>query len=207
MAGHTYAQSAGPDKHTNKRVTARQYTLFFRHKLCLSLFFRHKLCLSLFQLLSLTHITLAPLLPFFSVILFCTCIYFYRYFSFCKRFNQYSFQILTWQKCLLNVARISSPYSFMKDFYKLVIWFTFSSFLWIKYSNCPFQWFVSKSLCVVYSEEQYLLVHRNSNWMNMIKYRTSLCSFSKNNVEICLNDLNRFWKISRKPIWNPSYRL
>ncbi len=42
MAGHTYAQSSGPDKHTNKRVTVRQdslsYNILYMH-LLLSLFF------------------------------------------------------------------------------------------------------------------------------------------------------------------------
>lgn len=43
MAGHTYAQSPGADKHTNKHMTARQKTLFFFY-----FFFYYKLyvCLS-----------------------------------------------------------------------------------------------------------------------------------------------------------------
>ncbi len=52
MAGHTYAQSYGPDKHTNKRVTARQYTLSFSDTNFVCLSFSYSLSLILLLLLS-----------------------------------------------------------------------------------------------------------------------------------------------------------
>ncbi len=77
MAGHTYAQSAGPDKHTNKRVTARQYTLSFSDTNFVCLSFNY----------SLTHITLAPLLAFSQLY------YFVHVFTFIAIFH--SVNVLT----------------------------------------------------------------------------------------------------------------
>lgn len=101
MAGHTFAQSPGADKHTNKHMTARQKTLFFSSKLyvCLSFsvtpFFTPIISLGVGFLL---YFSVQALLSFFAI------------FHFANVLTHYFILVILSQfltlKCPLNVDNI-----------------------------------------------------------------------------------------------------